>query len=308
MMRLLASYVMQGRPQAVMAVSLLAILSLLFPPLSIVSAAAVALVTLRRGAWDGLIIMVLSGAACAILVLVTFGNAFSLVGFVLLIWLPSWVLSLLLRTSNSLALAFLGGLLFAGLLIVVYYIQFPDPVSEWRTMLEPFMHSLEEAQVLETSQRERLIEILVNWMTGILATGFFLQMIAAMLLARWWQAMLYNSGGFRAEFHQLRLHRGLAVATLVVLLMALTGDGQSGSLVNYAAMLLMMAFAVHGLALVHSVLDKFSAKAGWLIGIYLLLLFAMLHMVMVLAGAGLVDAWFDFRARLDPGRRTGGTG
>ena len=68
-MRLLASFVMRGMSQAVMAIGALALLSLLFPPLSVLSSAAVALVTLRRGLRDGLIVLLLGTTACALLAL-----------------------------------------------------------------------------------------------------------------------------------------------------------------------------------------------------------------------------------------------
>ena len=60
-MRFLASMAMRGRSQAVMAATVLAILALPLPPLSILSAAVVALVTLRRGIREGLLILGLSG-------------------------------------------------------------------------------------------------------------------------------------------------------------------------------------------------------------------------------------------------------
>ena len=53
-MGFLASYIMRGRLQAMIVASTLALLSLIIPPVSVVSSATVALVTLRRGAVEGL--------------------------------------------------------------------------------------------------------------------------------------------------------------------------------------------------------------------------------------------------------------
>ena len=40
---------------------------------------------------------------------------------------------------------------------------------------------------------------------GLFAMGQAYAMISFLVLARWWQSQLYNPGGLRAEFHQLRL-------------------------------------------------------------------------------------------------------
>jgi hypothetical protein len=63
---------------------------------------------------------------------------------------------------------------------------------------------------------------------------------------------------------------------------------------------LVVAWFIQGVALAHGIIGKLGSSSGWLIGLYLLLLFALPHTVIVLATAGIADAWFDFRARLGP--------
>jgi hypothetical protein len=306
MMRLLASYVMRGRSQAVMATTLLGVLSLLMAPLSILSSAVVALVALRRGGREGLLVAVLATLACALLALLSQGNLAPALGFFALLWLPAWFLGSLLRASRSLALALQGALLLGVALIVAYYAQSADPVAEWRDLLEPFSQRLVDSQLILEPQRAELVERLALWMTGILAAVYQLQLMASLLLARWWQAMLYNPGGFRQEFHGLRLHRLLAYGGLPVLLLALlTEHDGAGQVVDYAAMLLVTAFFVQGLALVHGLVGKMGANPGWLVAMYMLLFLAMPHMVALLFIAGYADAWFDFRARFRARDRTG---
>lgn len=297
MMRLLASYVMRGRSQAVMMTTFLGVLSLLMAPISILSSAVVALVTLRQGTRDGLLVVVLSAVACALVALLSLGNVAPALGFFALLWLPAWLLGALLRTSRSLAQALQGALLLGVALIVVYYAQSADPVAEWRTLLEPFSQMLADSQLIPDQQREELVEEVALWMTGILAAVYQLQLTASLLLARWWQAMLYNPGGFRQEFHSLRLSRVLAYIGLPILLSAfLTAPDGVGLILDYAAMLLMSAFFVQGLALVHGLVGKAGGNPGWLVAMYISLL-VMPHIFVLLFVAGYGDAWFDFRAR-----------
>lgn len=296
-MRALASLVMQGRFQAVMLAAVLAMLSLLFPPASILSSAVVALVTLRNGPGQGFLVLLISGIACGVLALLALGGAMPAAGFVLLMWLPIWFAATLLFYSRSLAVTIQGVLVLGLLVIIAQYVQAGDPVEQWRSLLEPFTQSLVEAQVVEAERQQDLVEVMARWMPGAVAAGFFLQVMASLFVARWWQAMLYNPGGFRAEFHQLRMPRILAVITLVVLLFQ-AGVADLGVFADYLAMLMMAAWFLQGLSLAHGVLGSMKANSGWLIGIYFLLIFAMPHAVTALAAAGFADAWFDFRARL----------
>ncbi len=305
-MRLLASFVMQGRSQAVMAIGVLALLSLLFPPLSVISSAVVALVTLRRGPLDGLFVTLLGTAACALLAMLVQVDAISVVGFTLLLWLPVWILALLLRSSGSLALTTTVALLFGLLVIVVYYVEFSDPVAEWRKLLEPLLQSFNQAQTLEADQQILLLDVLSHWMTGLMAAGFFLQLMISVLLARWWQSLLYYPGGYRSEFHQLRLPRALALFTVAVVGLLLLDMDVGGPMLDYLAMLLITAYLLQGLALAHGIRAQLGVSQGWLFAMYVLLFIAVPHMVITLATAGIADAWLDLRSRIGKGKSSGG--
>ena len=295
-MRFLASLAMRGRSQAVMAAAVLAILALPLPPLSILSAAVVALVTLRRGLQEGLLILGLSGVACSMLALLLFGQALPVLGFVLLMWLPVWLLGGLLRLNRSLGATLTAALLFGLLVLGAQYLRSQSPVEAWHELLEPFIASLVEAQLIDQGVSQQLLETMAGWMPGSIAAGFVVQSMAALITARWWQAVLYNPGGFREEFHQLRLPRALAFVTLLVLL--LNWFAQGVGLPTYLTMLLLTGWLIQGLSLVHAVRAGLDASVVWLVAMYAMLLFAMPYVVGALAIAGFADSWIDFRARL----------
>lgn len=296
MMRLLASFVMRGRSQAVMAATILAVLSLTLAPLGILSAAVVGLVTLREGPRPGIFVAFMATAACGLLAILTVGNMAPALGFLALLWLPAWFLGAVLRTTRSLALAVQGALFLGLALIVVYYLQFPDPVAEWTRLLEPFSQTFVDSKLIEASQREELVQGMARWMTGIFAAVYYLQLVAALLFARWWQAMLYNPGGFRQEFHRLSMQRWVAYLGLLILALAFTAD--DGLMVKYVAVLLMAAYFIQGLAVIHASVAKSGSNPGWLIAMYVLLLLAAPYMIPVLVIAGFADGLFDFRARM----------
>ena len=299
-MQALASFVMRGMPQAVMLTILLAALSLLLPPASIFSSAVVALITLRRGAAPGGLVIGLAVIFSGLLAMLALGSINLAVGFLLLMWLPVWMLALLLRSSRSLSMTVIGALVLGVIMLAGQFLQSTDPVAEWEAILGPFVESLSDAQLVEDSQQTRLVSLMAGWMPGIVAAGFLLQLMVAILLARWWQALLYNPGGFRSEFHQLRLPRVLTVVLLLLILFMFTQAGSEVTALEYLLIMLVCAWFIHGLALVHGVVGKLGSSGGWLFAVYLLLLFALPHTVIVLATAGVADAWFDFRARLRP--------
>ncbi|PLX62429.1 DUF2232 domain-containing protein [Sedimenticola selenatireducens] len=299
-MLVLASFVMRGGPQAVMLTILLAALSLLIPPASILSTSVVALVTLRKGTVPGALILGLATAISGGIALLALGGVNLAIGFLILMWLPVWLLAVLLRSSRSLALAIVGAMVLGFVMLGGQFMQSADPVAEWTALLGPFVESLADAQLVEGSQQATLVALMASWMPGIVAAGFFLQLTVSLLLARWWQALLYNPGGFRTEFHQLRLPRVLSIALLLAVLPMLMQSGTEVTVAEYALILLVVAWFIQGLALAHGIVGKLGSSSGWLIGIYLLLLFALPHTVIVLAMVGIADAWFDFRARLGP--------
>src|SRR3569832_1949853 len=96
-MRGFALYIMRGRVQAMLVAVAMAILSLVLPPMNFLCSAVIALVTLRRGWQEGLIIIVGAGAVMTLFTLVTPLNPIYAGIFAAAVWLPVWLLALVLR-------------------------------------------------------------------------------------------------------------------------------------------------------------------------------------------------------------------
>src|SRR3569623_505731 len=101
-MRALAQYIMRGRMQAMLVAVAMAILSLILPPMNYLSSAVIGLVTLRRGWQEGMIIIAGAGAVMALISLATPLNPLYAGLFAAVVWLPMWLLALLLRATVSL--------------------------------------------------------------------------------------------------------------------------------------------------------------------------------------------------------------
>lgn len=285
--------------QAVVAATLFALLALIFPPLVIASTAVVGLIAMRLGGRPGLEVILLSSLVLAVVGQGLFGNP-SFAAVSLLIWVPVWVLGLVLRHSQNLSLTVQLALLLG---LVPLALEFAFPGGEgWGDLLGPLKESLEKSQVLPPEQGAEVMAWLALWLTAFMGAGLFLQTCLGLFLARSWQAKLYNPGGFRTEFHALRVSRPLVYgATLSLLALALTG-GSQWPLVRLAAVLLMVILFLQGLAVMHALLARSRAGEVWMLGVYALLLFALPYMAVTLAATGFVDAWWDLRKADRKGR------
>lgn len=305
-MKFLASLVMRGRMSAIAVATVLAALSLILLPLGLLSAAVIALVTLRHGLRESGVVMVGGLLALAGLGGLIFGKPIGLALMGLVLWLPVWGLALLLRSSRSLALALEVGLLLAVGLILGQYLL-GDPVAYWSQLLNEFLVQSLDPQVLGESDRQQLVATMGPWMVGGIAAGWFLQQALALFLARYWQAGLFNPGGFKAEFHGLRFGRWLLIALPLLLLGAMV-TGQTASLPAQLVILLEAGLLLQGVALVHGLVARFGAPIGWLIGFYSLLVVAFPYGVTLVTIAGYMDGWLDFRAKVRSRSDTDGAG
>lgn len=291
-MKFIANYVMRGPMQAILVASITGVLSLLLPVFSCISGAAVGLVTLRVGPAKGVTTALGATAAVAALAGLVWQNPLPGLGLLLGAWLPVWGLAVSLRRTVSLSrTVLLAGLFGAGLVLGVHVVS-DDPAAWWIRLIGDM---LGERGAKVSAEQTEVLEQLAGVMTGILGAVFSLSVLGSLLLARWWQALLYNPGGFREEFHGLRLGRHLNVVTLALMVAAAV---MSGPAAGVALDLLLVALALHvlqGISVVHGLVGRTGSSIGWLIGMYVLLLMAMPQTVITLALAGFADNWFDFR-------------
>ena len=299
-MRSLASFIMRGRWQAALVAALATVLSLLLPPILIFGAASVALATLRWGSREGALVILISACAIFILTLPLFGSGSIQLALIvaLLFWLPSWFLALALRTTISLALTLAVAAAFGALAVLAFYAVLYDPASWWTETLNAQLKPMFDSAGLikDEAAFNDFVKFLALIMPGIIAASFLANILLGLLLARWWQALLYNPGGFRKEFHALRLGQRMALATVIV-----SGLALIIGLPLFINLLWVLGaiYVIQSFALVHGLVFKAGLARGWLIGFYVLMTFAP-QLLSFLCLLSVIDAWVDFRSRIKP--------
>ncbi len=287
-MRGLAEYIMRGRREAILAVAIPAAIPLLFW----LSAAAVALVVLRRGLSDALPIL-----AWGLLPAVVWAVVGDLTP--LLVIAGSAGLAAVLRQGNDwvrvLLLAVPLGVAFALALLTALNEPLQALASGFREMLPELLESM-GVQLDEAGRAallSRLDELLIPVLGGVLGAMHALMALLGLMIARYWQAGLYNPGGFRQEFHQLRLPPLASIGLLVLVILAPQWPSLA-ILSPVASVPLLLA----GFALVHGVVGARNLGKGWLIGTYVLFVLFVRFAYPLIMFLAFVDSLFDFRSRL----------
>ncbi|PCI12136.1 MAG: hypothetical protein COB71_10430 [Thiotrichales bacterium] len=164
-------------------------------------------------------------------------------------------------------------------------------------MLETVMAPMLNEADLSAGEASDMLEGMARMMTGLVAAVLLYSTMINLSLARWFQGMLYNPGGFQQEFHALFLEKRVAIVAALIGAGGMIFAGQGG--ISQDLMILVVAlFSIHGLALVHGVIGITGMGRGWLFALYVGLVIVPPHIAMMLAMVGYIDSWADIRGRL----------
>jgi len=278
---------MRTRLGAIGVVSLGAVLPLLFW----LSGAVLALITLRRGLGEAGIVLAGSVAVLLPLYALLLDAPMAVLQPLVLVWVPVIALAQILRQTVSLALTIQLGTLLAGGAVLAFYAIHGDPVQFWEQTLEALVAALTGGE--PGPEWQQAAAGLAPRLTGLWVANMLGLAVVCLLLGRWWQAVLYNPGGFREEFHGLRFPAWFAGLALAVLAGGLvTGPGLLADLATVVA----GVFVLQALAVVHALALARGWHSGWLVGVYLLLPLLIRPVALV----GMADAFLDFRRRHAP--------
>lgn len=277
-MKALAEYVMAGRRQAILAAVLLGLL----PVVNFLSAPVVALVCLRHGKTEGLLVL-----GWAILPALGWAILGDVIPVLLLLGIAT--LALVLQYSNSWEVTLLAGI-GVGIGAQVGLTLQPDFLLLMQQQIEQVLSNPEMQGQMSALPPEQMQQLLRAFFGAML---MFLVLVMLML-ARSWQARLYRPGGFREEFHGLRL--SWKATSMLVLLFALGSLG--APVLQQLTLLLVLPLLIAGVALVHGMVGLKKWPPASLVIFYLALLSPITTQILVLAA--IVDSWYNFRARMVP--------
>lgn len=296
-MKGLASFLTKGRLQAIVALTFFTFLSVLVPPLAnLLSGAPLAFIALRQGLSIAIQVALGAFVVLSILLVIAGIQANSIALYTVAIWLPILIAAYVLRESQSQGwMLTIAGLL--ALIFVVYLHQQTNSVAaDYREVFEAFwqkniLPNLTKTTPLdEINAMKQVMDNFVPFMSGMRACLIAVGIVSTVMFARWWQSKLYNPGGFKKEFIALQLPKWLlvplAVSAGIVFMDGLVDD----SIARDCLMVFMSLYIFQGMACIHAFVARKPTQQGWLIGMYLALIFVSLYAAIILACIGVADS------------------
>lgn len=173
-----------------------------------------------------------------------------------------------------------------------------EKLHEMIQINQEMLDRLQSAQVVPAMEAQQAQQWLASFTLGAAVVGLSWMSVFSLLMARGWQAKLFNPGGFQQEFHALRIPINLLpiLGGLAALLLLAT-KVPSVLVLALAGMPLILA----ALGLIHCIVKQKQMNSGWLITLYG---FAVITLggplVVPLIAFGVLDSLLDLRRRIQP--------
>lgn len=283
-MRAIAEFIMRGRMQATLVVVGCAALPLLFW----LSAAAGCLVLLRRGLSDAF--GIIAWALLPALFWWYFGDP-----RIFMVLVGSLGLAMVLRASESWVRVLLVSVALGLLYAVVLGAVFREPIEAMSQELQKHLPAMLAGlyDQMSVEERARLGALIAPVLNGLIAALLQVVSVLSLIIGRYWQALLYNPGGFGREFRAVRLPLVPALVLLVCMLVGPNFGPNTAMLTPLCSVPLVFA----GLALIHGLVAEKRLARFWLVGMYITLLVFMQLTYPLLVLLAIVDSLIDFRGR-----------
>lgn len=283
-MRELAQFAMKGPRYA----AGIALVACMVPMMFWIGAATLALVTLRHGASQGLNVFAWAAAPS----LAWWLGLHDPTAMVVLV--STFAMAMVLRASVSMRKTLLFGFGFSIVLGVLTPVLMPETIELLLSATDEILKQLAADAELEVT--DELVTSFQALLVAFFAASFFVMSIVSLFIARWWQAALFNPGGWREEFHQLRLG-SFEMAVIIAAMLLGPSIGLDGYILLFSG---LVPIVVCGLALVHGLVGKKNLGGHWMVGFYVLAVVLFPTLIAIVALLAMLDSAIDIRSRVQP--------
>lgn len=304
-LRRFTDFVLQSRVQAMAVAFLIAFI----PLIGSISILIAALVTLRKGTVEGLYVLIASTAPYIISYYVAapppeeVSMLFWVLGILIISNVLTWILAVVLRQFSNWSITLEVSALLGIVTIAIVHLVYPDIQSWWVSQLTPYFAKTADSlnklnmdadnPVMSKELQAQTVAVLKSYATGFLMVSVLFNALIQLVVARWWQAIMYNPGGLRKELYQIRLSHVSGVVFVAVFLLSLLGNELTLDILP----VLVATFCVAGLSLIHNLLSLSKVGWVWLIVIYVGIVYLFPLSIIVVSIIALLDTGIDFRKR-----------
>lgn len=306
-LRRFTDFVLQSRVQAMATAFVIAFM----PIIGSIGILIAALVTLRKGIIEGALVTLAATLPYLISYFTWAPGAdqaqteLMMLSMIVISNLLTWVLAIvLLRVSNwsfTLELAALIGIL----AITMIHLFYPDIQNWWGKQLTTYFANL--ANVVDKASSQSGVPVSVTdiqqqtiaagklYATGFVTVSVLFNALLQLVVARWWQAAMFNPGGLRKELYQIRLGHIAGLIFVVGIVAAYIGNDMALDMMP----VLYTIFFVAGLSLFHSLAASTKKGWMWLLLIYAGIIWLFPLSIIVVSIIALFDTGIDFRKRFN---------
>jgi hypothetical protein len=301
-------YILRHRWKAV----LLTFVVTFVPVIGIVGILIAALITLVKGAVEGAIYTV----AATLPFIISFGISgtngsatplvvWAAVGVAVLSNILTWVFAVMLRRQTSWSVILQIAALLGVLVVSVVHLAYPGVTDWWGSQLQSYYNQaaamtssvLSNTAVAAPNEAQlESISVTRQYATGLMVAAVLFNAILQLVVARWWQVLIFSPGMLRRELHRIRLSHLAGILFLVSMAFSYLGN----SVVLDIMPILYLLFGAAGLSLIHYLfgLMESSTTWFWLSLMYITLVIALPTSLLLVAFLALLDIWMDIRRRI----------
>jgi hypothetical protein len=219
----------------------------------------------------------------------------------------TWVFVVMMRRGMNWSAVLQVAALMGVLVISVVHLAYPN-VSDWWADQLQFLNMQVQSSVNSVSSiknnmdpdavkeaQQQAINSAKLIATGAVVGVTLLIAFMQVVLACWWNAIVFNRGSLQRGLHNIRLSGLAGVLFMLSLLFSYWGN----TVVLDIMPILYLLFCAAGLSLLHYFFEMMTTPVVWfwLCLMYITLIFAVPASIVVVATIALLDIWLDLRKR-----------
>jgi len=298
-LRRFTHFVLQSRFQAIGVAFLLAYI----PIIGSISILIAGLVTLRKGALEGFYILLAATVPCLLSnYIVPPAPAIAEFAYVTLIVIVTsnvlvWIFAILLRKYNNWSLILEYGFLLGVLAIGSIHILYPDIQEKWNQVLTKYMNQsqqlVKELKPGMKVKQEQTVNAVKKYSTGFVVVFILMTGFLQLLIAREWQARMFNPGGLKKELYVIRMSHVAGFLFMACFVLIVFNQEMGLDIISIP----IVIFAIAALSLIHALFARVKLGRRWLLLTYFITFLLFPISVVILSIVALFDVWANFRGR-----------
>lgn len=213
----------------------------------------------------------------------------------------TWVFAVMLRRQSTWSQILQVAALLGVLVVSVTHLVFPEVGDWWGPQLQSYysqaLTGVWPKSISGTNDLQ--MEVINNtkqYATGVMVVAVLFNALLQLIIARWWQTLVYHPGSLHKELQSIRLSPLAGVLFVFSLILSYLGN----SVILDIMPILYVLFGAAGLSLTHYLFKLAHSPMTWfwLMVLYMTLILSLPSSMILVAILALLDIWLNIRKRV----------